>query len=43
MGEAEQLVGGMLGVARVDVELMLAGLEGFRMERPSLFEAYLTS
>ena len=43
VGEAEQLVGGMLGVAHVDVELMLAGLEGFRIERPSLFEAYLTS
>ncbi|MEP6775132.1 MAG: hypothetical protein ABJA50_06000, partial [Chloroflexota bacterium] len=43
VGEAEQLVGGMLGVAHVDVELMLAGLEGFRIERLSLFEAYLTA
>ncbi len=43
LGEAEHIVRGMLGVAHVDVELMLAGLEGFRIERPSLFEAYLTS
>ena len=43
VAEAEQIVDGMLGVAHVDVELMLAALERFRIERPSLFEAYLTS
>ena len=43
LGEAEQVICGVLGAAHVDVELMLAGLEGFRIERPSLFEAYLIS
>jgi hypothetical protein len=42
VAEAERLVGDMLGVEHVDVELMLAALEGFRIERPSLFEAYLS-
>ena len=42
LAEAEEVVRGVLGVGRVDVESMLAGLEGFRIERPSLFEAYLT-
>jgi hypothetical protein len=42
VAEAERLVGDMLGVEHVDVELMLVGLEGFRIERPSLFEAYLS-
>jgi predicted nuclease of restriction endonuclease-like RecB superfamily len=42
VAEAERLVGDMLGVEHVDVELMLAALEGFGIERPSLFEAYLS-
>jgi hypothetical protein len=43
VAEAEQLVCGLLSVPHVDLDLLLSVLEGFRIERPSLFEAYLTS
>jgi hypothetical protein len=41
VAEAEQLVCGLLSVPHVDLDLLLSVLEGFRIERPSLFEAYL--
>jgi hypothetical protein len=41
--EAEQLVCGLLSMSHVDLDLLLSVLSGFRIERPSLFEAYLTS
>ncbi len=40
--EAEQLAASALGTGRVDVKSLLPVLEGYVLERPSLFEAYLT-
>jgi predicted nuclease of restriction endonuclease-like RecB superfamily len=43
VAEAEQLVCDLLAVPHVDLDLLLSALEGFKIERPSLFEAYLTA
>jgi predicted nuclease of restriction endonuclease-like RecB superfamily len=39
--EAERAAATALDVERVDVESLLAALQGFTIERPSLFEAYM--